>query len=61
MLPGGVKGGAPATDWRVGTLEGVMSKLLAVGTLGVFVRVGVHTRISDRKFVGKSSMVLEPI
>ena len=41
MLPGGVKGGTTATDWRVGALEGVMSKLLAVGTLGVLVEAKV--------------------
>ena len=45
MLPGGVKGGAPATDWRVGALEGVMSKLLAVGTLGVLVETKVSLQL----------------
>ena len=45
MLLGGVKGGAPATDRRVGALQGVMAKLLAVGTLGVLVEAEVSLQV----------------
>ena len=45
MLPGGVKGGAPATDSWVGALQGVMAKLLAVGTLSVLVEVKVSLQL----------------
>ena len=45
MLPGGVKGGAPATDRRVGALQGVMAELLAVGTLSVLVEVKVSLQL----------------
>ena len=45
MLPGGVKGGAPATDRRVGALQGVMTKLLAVGALCVLVEAKVTLQL----------------
>ena len=45
MLPGGVKGGAPTTDRRVGALQGVMAKLLAVGTLSVLVAAKVTLQL----------------
>ena len=45
MLPSGVKGGAPATDRRVGALQGVMAELLAVGTLGVLVEAEVSLQL----------------
>ena len=45
MLPGGVKGGAPTTDRRVGALQGVMAKLLAVGTLSVLVEAKVMLQL----------------
>ena len=45
MLPGGVKGGAPATDWRVGALLGMMAILLAVGALGVLVEAEVSLQL----------------
>ena len=40
-----MKGGAPATDRRVGALQGVMAKLLAVGTLGVLVEAKVSLQL----------------
>ena len=45
MLPGGVKGGAPTTDKQVGALQGVMAKLLAVGTLSVLVEAKVTLQL----------------
>ena len=45
MLPGRVKGGAPATDRRVGALQGVMAKLLVVGALGVLVEAKVTLQL----------------
>ena len=45
MLPGGVKGGAPAADRRVGALQCVMAKLLTVGTLGVLVEAKVSLQL----------------
>ena len=45
MLPGGVKRSAPATDRRVGALQGVMAKLLAVGALGVLVEAKVSFQL----------------
>ena len=45
MLPGGVKGGAPATDRWVGALQGMMAKLLAVGALGVLVEAKVSLQL----------------
>ena len=45
MLPCGVKGGTPTTDRRVGALQGVMAKLLAVGTLSVLVEAKVTLQL----------------
>ena len=45
MLPGGVKRGAPATDRRVGALQGMMAKLLEVGALGVLVEAKVSFQL----------------
>ena len=45
MLLGGVKGGAPATNRRVGALQGMMTKLLAVGALGVLVEGKVSLQL----------------
>ena len=45
MLPSGVKRGAPATNWRVGALQGRMTKLLAVGALGVLVEAKVSLQL----------------
>ena len=41
VLPGGVEGGAPTTDGRIGALQGLMAKLLTVGTLSVLVEAKV--------------------
>ena len=45
MLPGGVKGGAPPTKRWVGALQGMMTKLLAVGALGVLVEAKVSLQL----------------
>ena len=45
MLPGGVKGGAPVTNRRVGALQGVMAKLFAVGALGLLVEAKVTLQL----------------
>ena len=45
MLLGGVMRGAPATDRRIGALQGMMAKLLAVGTLGVLVEMKVSFQL----------------
>ena len=45
MLPGGVKGGPPTTDRRVGAFQGVMANLLTVGTLSVLVEAKVSLQL----------------
>ena len=45
MLPGGVEGCTPAANRKVGALQGVMAKLLAVGTLGVLVEAKVSLQL----------------
>ena len=61
MLPGGVKGGALATDRWVRALKGVMAKLLAVGTLSKLVEAKVSLQLEgggDGRQVRRGGKVL---